>query len=112
MTRMRKPRNAAEHAALAMWREARPSAAMTLLSRTGYGECERREFLVKVAGCCESDTVDFSSPSYVMDSCEHRFTIHLSLPLYMMGAVHGWHDYRECSLCGKRVPAESLAESA
>ncbi len=49
-----------------------------------------------------------------MDSTciQHRYTILLSIPLKMMGAIHSWTNYRECSVCGHRAPASAVRDSA
>jgi hypothetical protein len=64
-TRARKPASAAEHDALAAWRQARPATAMTRLADVGYDEAARAEFLRTVVRLAESDATDFSAGYYV-----------------------------------------------
>jgi hypothetical protein len=35
---------------------------------------------------------------------EHNWSILLSLPTKLMGAITGWSPYQECSNCGQRRP--------
>ena len=61
----RHARPAIETDALAIWHQARPATAMTLLADHGYSEKARREFLIR-NGVCRESAETFSSPSYLI----------------------------------------------
>jgi hypothetical protein len=63
--RRRKPANDTESQSITLWREARPSRAMTLLYGSGYDRDARHEFLTAVAGVSPSDATDFATDRYV-----------------------------------------------
>jgi hypothetical protein len=43
-------------------------------------------------------------------TCNHLYINHVSIPHRLFGAVLGYDDYRECKLCARRVPADSLTD--
>lgn len=53
-----------------------------------------------------------SAPPAPEPECEHIWSVRLSLPTKLMGAVTGWTEYEECSHCGKRRMRVARNESA
>lgn len=42
---------------------------------------------------------------------QHRYTIILSIPTKLMGAITDWTPYRECSLCGHLASESGVRDS-